>query len=238
MFRNAMAIGNSPLTTQVKPRFFGAFKFALIVAGSFLIGFLAIGWKLRHSAPVSPFEVGLRQAYPDISKAMQVVAAERIKEPPLTPPDLLQLTLNDGFRRVDDAALYRMVQLRYQLTWESDIDTCATLWNGNGGDLVRAIGRIPADQQRKWAALLQQAADAINESFPLRIPPTPEEFRAAMVRVVSQMPAGSDDVLALMSNPEMQTPEQKCRAAREIYSALITARFDDAVAIERGLVSQ
>jgi hypothetical protein len=193
----------------------------------------------RAGAPESVFQTTLEDGYPQIVKAMDVVALQSPVTASMPVAGVLRVVASEGFRRLDDQSLLRLTSLRADLAQQSDLATCAGLWSGDLSNPVPAIEMLPDAQQREWAQLFDRAAiAAANHTTPLPAP-SPAQFQLALNRMVAAMPPADFDLItSVLDDPRHQSQDLECRAARTLYAALARGNQDDAVTIARGLINQ
>jgi hypothetical protein len=146
-------------------------RVGLVIALGALAGF-ALVWYAVQGGRQPVFDATLEGAYPDISRAMQAVAATTPDGASMSSGDLFRIVTRSGFRRLDDQSVLEFVQLRANLAQTDDAATCAELWSGNTRNLVPAIEAQPNDQQRQWAELFDHAALATINNLPIMPSPT------------------------------------------------------------------
>jgi hypothetical protein len=192
----------------------------------------------QNVPPQSVFQASLVQAYPTIAQATRQIASK-------TPGggstnQLVSAAATDGFRRLDDAWLAKLVWLSAELANRADTQTCAMLWSGGeGAAIVPAIEQLPVDQQRKWARIFDRAALASVNNLPLRPAPSAAEFQAALSRtMLTATPDGLSAIKTMIDDPQHQSDAAKCAAVRAIYAGMMRANYADAITVERGLINQ
>jgi hypothetical protein len=97
----------------------------VIVLGA-LAGF-ALVWYAVQGEQQPVFDATLEGAYPDISRAMQAVAATTPDGASMSSGDLFRIVTRSGFRRLGDQSVLEFVQLRANLAQTDDAATCAEL---------------------------------------------------------------------------------------------------------------
>ena len=200
-------------------------------------GLVAARYVARRAATESVFQAALEDGYPQIAKAMSVVAVQTPNAAAMPVADLLRVVAAQGFQRLDDQSMLTLTNLRADLAQQSDVATCAGLWSGDPSNLVPAIETLPDDQQRQWAQLFDQAAVATINHAPIRPVPSPQQFQVALNRTVAAMPAADLDVVkSVLDDPAHQSQDTQCQAARALYFAIQRANHDDAVTIARSLI--
>jgi hypothetical protein len=193
----------------------------------------------RAGAPESVFQTTLEDGYPQIVKAMSVVALQSPGTASMPVTDVLRVVATEGFRRLDDQSLLRLTSLRADLAQQSDLAICAGLWSGDPPNLVPAIETLPDAQQREWAQLFDQAAIATINHTALLPAPSPAQFQLALNRTVAAMPSADFDLIkSVLDDPRHKSQDIECQAARTLYAAIERGNQDDAVTIARGLIYQ
>jgi hypothetical protein len=165
----------------------------MIVLGA-LAGF-ALVWYAVQGEQQPVFDATLEGAYPDISRAMQAVAATTPDGASMSSGDLFRIVTRSGFRRLDDQSVLEFVQLRANLAQTDDAATCAELWSGNTRNLVSAIEAQPDDQQRQWAELFDHAALATINNLPIMPSPTADQLQVALSRTSAKLSRSDFDLV-------------------------------------------
>lgn len=187
------------------------------------------------------FETSMQRGYPDIVQAVLMAGAHAANAQHIDASDIdaaavVRLAAGQGFQRLDDPTLMLIVRLRSDFVEHADPEACSEMWSGGNNDvLVRAIEALPDDQQRQWAQLFDMAAIATIKNQPPMPAPPPDQFNAAMGRLMATMsPTDQATVAAMATSSSGNTPpEQKCNAVRLFYGGLEKVSSADALTITR-----
>ncbi|HUA33422.1 MAG TPA: hypothetical protein VMA09_07445 [Candidatus Binataceae bacterium] len=219
-------------------------RLLFVIILGLVAGFILTRYDMHPSAegnqPESVFQATLVQSYPTISRATNQIASQAAGGSSMTASQLLTAAANDGFRRLDDASLGKLLWLSSELANRANTQSCAMLWSGGAGEaFVPAIEQLPVDQQRKWGRIYDRAALASINGLPVRRAPNPQDFQAALSRTMMYMPANDlNAIKAMINDPVHQSDAQKCAAVRAIYAGMMRADYADAITVERGLLHQ
>ena len=204
-----------------------------------LAGFLLMRYAMQAQQQPSPFEAELDRSYPNVKRAMKTVAASLPNGSSLPDSQLMAIVARTGFQRLDDQSILDLIALRAQLAQESDVETCAGLWSGDAPAMIPAIEALPDDQQRQWGQLLDRAALATINNSPAMPIPSNEVLQAALNRASAKLsPADVELLRTMLGQPGNQASSDRCRAARIVWGAMLTAPRNDAVTIARALIAQ
>src|SRR5208337_3996615 len=189
----------------------------------------------QASLTPSPFQRAMERDYKKLFEATIIVGAQAPNGSAMPTDQLLALASRDGLQRLDDAEILELIRLRSELVRRADTTSCAGIWSGAAvGKLIPAIEKLPADQQRQWAALFNRAAQATIDKVPVRPAPTQDQFQSALNRMVGRLPPPDLEAIdAAINDPAHQTPEQECSAVRGFYSAMARCKRADAVTVAR-----
>jgi len=189
----------------------------------------------QASLTPSPFQRAMERDYKNLFEATIIFGAQAPNGSAMPTDQLLALASRDGLQRFDDAEILELIRLRSELVRRADTTTCAGIWSGAAvGKLVPAIEKLPADQQRQWAALFNRAAQATIDKVPVRPAPTRDQFQSALNRMVGRLPPLDLEAIdAAINDPARLTPEQECSAVRVFYGAITRANRADAVTVAR-----
>ena len=214
-------------------------KFALAIAGCFLVSLVIVSVAIRRPPPPpSAAEVNLEQAYAEISEAMKVVAAQTPGGASMSNAELLELTLRTGFRRLNDGWIFELIQLRAELAKRGNPNACAALWSGSSNpDLLLVYDSLPAEQKKAWAQIVKQAAFATIHNLPLQPAPRPEEIQASADRLLARMPPNEVAAIRTVVNDRDQAgADTSCAAARAFYESLERSMDEDSIILARAIL--
>ncbi len=196
--------------------------------------------KSAASPRPSVFQRTLQSDYQNIFEATIIAGAQAPDGESMRLDGLLALASRDGLQRLDDSSIFNLIYLRSELAERTNVATCAGIWSGQVGDrLVPAIESLPADQQRRWARLFDQAALATIKGLPVRPPPTPEQYQTALNSMLARLPRRNRDAVdSALKDDGQLTAAQECNAVRAFYSGLRRTSGADALIIARALLHQ
>jgi hypothetical protein len=193
-----------------------------------------------ESKPVSAFQQEMQLNYEDMFKAAILTGVAEPNGTSMSLDQLLAAANRNGLQRLNDQWVWELILLRAQIANRANTATCASLWSGSvDSGFVPAIETLDPQQQRLWAEVFDQAARAIVNKAPIRPAPTPEQYKPALTRVMSKMTLSDlEDLNAALSDSSSLTRDQKCGAARGLFTAIARARRADALTVTRAMLYQ
>jgi hypothetical protein len=215
---------------------------ALVVAygmGAILAAWATVSPAAGPQAAATPsvFASAMQNDYKNIFEAALLTGAQAPNGQSMPVEQLLALASRDGLQRLDDRSIDDLVHLRLELAQRSDTATCAGIWSGSiARNLVPAIEKLPADQQRQWASIFNSAAQATINKTPIRPAPTPDQYQPALSRMLNGVPP--DDLQAINSAIDARnlSADQECHAVRAFYGGMVHANPADRIMVARALL--